>query len=88
MFASKHHPTAIVLDIDMPAGSGFSVAARLRAMAEFAFVPIIFITVSRRSDLRKLAAEYGATGFLVKPIDPAELLQLLCNEAAKSASSQ
>jgi CheY-like chemotaxis protein len=57
----------------MPVGMGFSVAERLKDLG-CGDVPIIFMTASKRSGLRKTAQRLGAAGFFEKPYDADELL--------------
>jgi DNA-binding response OmpR family regulator len=68
-----HTPDLILLDIMMPVGMGFSVAERLRDLG-LGEIPIIFITASKRTGLRKTAQQLGAAGFFEKPYDAEELL--------------
>jgi DNA-binding response OmpR family regulator len=68
-----HRPHLILLDIMMPVGMGFSVAERLKDLG-LDDIPIIFITASKRSGLRKTAQRLGAAGFFEKPYDADELL--------------
>lgn len=68
-----HRPHLILLDIMMPVGMGFSVAERLKDLG-LGEIPIIFITASKRSGLRKTAQQLGAAGFFEKPYDAEELM--------------
>lgn len=68
-----HRPHLILLDIMMPVGMGFSVAERLKDLG-LGEIPIIFITASKRSGLRKTAQQLGAAGFFEKPYDADELM--------------
>ena len=75
--AVSQRPDAIVLDIGLPGGDGHLVAARLRVNLRTAGIPIIFVTArTSRGDVAKAQAR-GAFGYLVKPYEPAELLDLL-----------
>ena len=71
--AVTHKPQLILLDIMMPVGMGFSVAERLKDLG-CGDTPIIFMTASKRSGLRKTAQRLGAAGFFEKPYDADELL--------------
>jgi DNA-binding response OmpR family regulator len=71
-----HNPDLILLDIMMPVGMGFSVAERLRDLG-LGEIPIIFITASKRTGLRKTAQQLGAAGFFEKPYDADELLSAI-----------
>ncbi len=68
-----HRPNLILLDIMMPVGMGFSVAERLKDLG-LGEIPIVFITASKRSGLRKTAQQLGAAGFFEKPYDADQLL--------------
>jgi putative two-component system response regulator len=70
---AQERPDLILLDVMMPRMDGFQVAERLKANPETHYIPIIMVTVldDRASRLRGLEA--GATEFLSKPIDRAEL---------------
>ena len=70
--AMEHKPDLVILDIWMRVGGGFSVAYRLRERAPE--VPVIFITASKRAELREMADTLGAVGFIEKPWQPEELL--------------
>jgi DNA-binding response OmpR family regulator len=68
-------PDLILLDVVMPVGLGFSVAERLRSLR--LNMPIIFITASKRTGLRKTAQQLGAAGFFEKPYDADELMSAI-----------
>ena len=71
-------PDALILDIDMPGMSGYSVAREVRAMFETA--PPLLIAISGKwvgQTDRMLADLAGFTHFLQKPCEPAVLLHLL-----------
>jgi DNA-binding response OmpR family regulator len=70
----KNLPDLVILDISMPAGSGFDVAAQIRNLATTASTPIIFMTASRNPEFLTKAAELGAVAFIEKPFDDGELL--------------
>jgi len=66
-------PDLIVSDIWMPAPIGFLTKDRLINLG-LADVPVIYITASKKQDLKNIALEEGAAGFFEKPYDPKELL--------------
>ena len=75
--AVKNRPDMILLDVMMPAGGGFSVAERLRALAQTAMTPIIFLTASKRPGLEEKAEELSAVAFFEKPYDAESLLKTI-----------
>lgn len=74
--AMNSRPDLLLLDIMMPMGMGFSVAERLKAV-DLGHIPIIFITASKRTGLRRTAAKLGAAGFFEKPYDAEELISAI-----------
>lgn len=71
-------PDAVILDIDMPGMSGYSVAREVRAM--FDASPPLLIAISGKwvgQTDRMLADLAGFSHFLQKPCDPRVLLRLL-----------
>jgi DNA-binding response OmpR family regulator len=83
--ASKLHPDLILVDINIPAGNGFSVVERIRAIVPEP-IPVIFITASKEPGLCQRAIDMGASGFIEKPYDPAFLLMLLRNVLQKQTA--
>ena len=71
--AVKDPPDLLILDISMPAGDGFQVAARVRGLIPGP-MPIIFLTASKQPSFRAKAMEMGAAGFFEKPFKSNELL--------------
>jgi len=86
MTALRDSPDAIVLDINMPAGSGIEVLRRLRMSTKTQRVPVVIVSGSDRPDLDQLVKELGATQFLSKPIDLDQLeaaIERCCPSAGK-----
>jgi DNA-binding response OmpR family regulator len=71
--ARRERPDLILLDIGLPAGDGFVVMERLRALPEFEMVPVVVITARGPSEGEK-AVEHGARAFLLKPFEGEELV--------------
>jgi DNA-binding response OmpR family regulator len=77
--AVRCQPEIILLDINLPGGSGFVVADRLRASSALSATPIIFITANKDPAVRERAAGYGASAFLEKPFQSAQLAEAIDN---------
>jgi CheY-like chemotaxis protein len=73
--ASSHQPDLVLLDIGLPLQDGYQVAAMLRATNRTAHIPIVFLT-ARTWDLDK-AREVHPDGYVVKPYQPVELLDIV-----------
>lgn len=67
---SGREPDLALLDVSMPGMSGLELARRLQAGTT---LPLMFLSASEDAEVVRQAAAYGAVGYLVKPIDPAQL---------------
>lgn len=74
----KTNPDLVLLDINMPAGNGFTVAERIRSITPKP-TPIVFITASKNPEFVDRALALGASGYIEKPYNPAQVLELLKN---------
>lgn len=81
----SERPDLVVLDILTPALDGLSVCRAMRADAELAEVPVLFLSTLEEEDLRRRAEEAGASDYLHKPIDVTRLLMLTRSYAKKNA---
>jgi diguanylate cyclase (GGDEF)-like protein len=71
--ARELQPDLILLDVEMPHPDGFEVCRRLKADAATMTIPIVFLTGVSSSSEKIQALELGATDYVTKPFDPAEL---------------
>ena len=67
-------PQLIVLDLSMPGMDGWSVAAMVRKHEQTARIPILVMTGLNQS-IENAARRAGATGFLLKPLDPKSFIK-------------
>jgi two-component system KDP operon response regulator KdpE len=75
--ARKHEPDLILLDLGLPAGDGFLVMDRIKAVPALAMIPIIVVSGRSGAANRERALKAGAKAFLEKPVDNAELLAVI-----------
>ena len=80
MVALRTAPDAIVLDINMPGGSGIEVLKRLRRSTKTQSIPVVVVSGSGDSDIRQVALDLGVADFLTKPVD----LDQLCREIGRA----
>ena len=72
--AEKHHPSLVILDVQMPGMDGITTCERLLALPELNNTIITFLT-SRSEDCSQIAGlEAGADDYITKPIRPKVLL--------------
>ena len=77
LLAERQPPAAAILDVAMPALSGYEVCHRLRRDLGSAIAIVMISGVRTESYDRVAALLLGADDFLVKPFDPNELLARL-----------
>jgi putative two-component system response regulator len=70
----RRPPDVALLDIGMPEMDGLEVIRRLRAVSKTALLPIILVTARGRLEDKVAGLDAGASDFVTKPFDPAELL--------------
>jgi len=73
-------PEVVLCDINLPGQSGLSIARRL-ADGLPSKPLLVAITAARSDELADLARDAGFDHFFVKPVDPAELCELLAEHA-------
>lgn len=72
--ARQNTPDLAVLDMRMPEMSGLEVARALNGMGR---VPFVFLSAFGDEDVVREAAEAGALGYLVKPVDIPQLIPFI-----------
>lgn len=72
--ATELLPDAILLDAMMPLLDGFEVCRRLKSSSTTAAIPVIMVTSLSERGERLRGIRAGATDFITKPIDTADLL--------------
>ena len=70
-------PDAIITDINMPRMDGFEFIQEVRKQDKYQGVPILVLTTESAQDMKMRARKAGATGWIVKPFDPAKLVGAL-----------
>ena len=69
----KPRPDLILLDLEMPGASGFELFGVLKAEANVADIPIIFLTGNSEAKSQVEGLEMGAVDYITKPINAAVL---------------
>ncbi len=73
----KHAPQLIISDLNMPEMDGLEFIRQLRGKPAFRFVPVLMLTTESDDAKKKQGKEAGATGWIVKPFQPEQLLQVV-----------
>lgn len=64
----------VLSDVNMPRMDGISLIRALRAEAAYRHTPILMLTTESSMERKREGKEAGATGWIVKPFDPAQLV--------------
>jgi len=72
--AKTHHPDLILMDVVMPVLNGFQATRQLHRDPDTAEIPIIVVTTKDQDTDRSWGLRQGAADYIVKPVDPKELL--------------
>jgi two-component system, chemotaxis family, chemotaxis protein CheY len=67
----------VITDLNMPVMDGLSMIRQLRGKPEFKFTPILMLTTESQQEKRQEGKAAGATGWIVKPFNPEQLLQVV-----------
>jgi two-component system chemotaxis response regulator CheY len=67
----------VIADVNMPNMDGISLVKSLRAIAEYKFTPILMLTTESQESKRQQGKSVGATGWIVKPFNPEQLLTIV-----------
>lgn len=78
----EFRPEAVILDLQMPGRSGVELSADLRAIPEFANLPILFLS-GDGDTARQAAADVPRAGHVTKPVRGPALLAALGDVLAK-----
>ena len=64
----------VITDVNMPVMDGLTLVRRLRELPSFRNVPILVLTTEMDPAKKKIAKDAGATGWIVKPYEPDQLI--------------
>jgi len=67
----------VVTDVNMPNKDGITLIRDLRALPNYKFVPMLMLTTESGMDKKQQGKAAGATGWIVKPFNPEQLLKTI-----------
>ena len=82
VLADGETPDVIVTDINMPRMDGFGFIEGVRRSDRHRATPILVLTTESDAEKKTRARQAGATGWIVKPFNPAKLVDALRRVAA------
>jgi two-component system chemotaxis response regulator CheY len=65
---------AVVTDVNMPNMDGIALIRELRQLPDYKFTPLLMLTTESAADKKSEGKAAGATGWLVKPFNPEQLV--------------
>ena len=67
----------VLLDLQIPIRNGYDVLQRIRSDHRLAHLPVVALTASAMQGDREKALAAGFTGYIAKPVGPAQLRDLV-----------
>lgn len=71
------HIAVVLADQNMPRLDGLGLTRKLRSLDTFRKTPILILTTESSDAMKQAGRAAGATGWLVKPFDPAKLVDVI-----------
>jgi two-component system chemotaxis response regulator CheY len=73
-FAKTSNADLVLTDVNMPRMDGLTLVRELRALSSYKYTPMLVLTTESGQDTKQRGKEAGATGWIVKPFNPEQLL--------------
>ncbi len=67
----------VLTDQNMPGLDGIGLTKKLRDQPKFKSTPILILTTESSDQMKQAGRAAGATGWVVKPFDPAKLIEVI-----------
>ena len=67
----------VLTDQNMPRLDGIGLTKKLRGQPKFKNTPILILTTESSEQMKQAGRAAGATGWIVKPFDPAKLIEVI-----------
>jgi PAS domain S-box-containing protein len=76
--AIEHRPDVVLIDVDLPDGTGFDLTQQIKSNPLTAHVRVVQISAHfTDAEYRVKGLDSGADAYLIEPIDPAELVAIM-----------
>ncbi|MDH3355367.1 MAG: response regulator [Chromatiales bacterium] len=75
--AQKAKFDLVLSDVNMPVMDGIALVKELRALPNYKFTPILMLTTESAGNKKAEGKQAGATGWIVKPFNPDQLLSTI-----------
>ena len=76
-YARQNTVDLVISDVNMPRMDGITLVHQLRALSTYRLTPLLLLTTESSQEKKLEGKRAGATGWIVKPFNPAQLLATL-----------
>ncbi len=76
-YARDNAVDLVISDVNMPRMDGITLVHELRALSSYRLTPLLLLTTESSQEKKMEGKKAGATGWIVKPFNPAQLLATL-----------
>lgn len=73
-YARKNNVDLVLTDVNMPRMDGITLVKELRGLSGYRFTPMLVLTTESGQEKKMQGKQAGATGWIVKPFNPEQLL--------------
>jgi two-component system chemotaxis response regulator CheY len=73
-YARLHSVDLVLTDVNMPRMDGITLVKELRSLPTYKYTPMLVLTTESSQDKKMQGKQAGATGWIVKPFNPDQLL--------------
>ena len=72
--AKREKFSLVLADVNMPVMDGITLVKNLRTLPDYKFTPLLMLTTEATPEKKQEGKAAGATGWLVKPFNPEQLI--------------
>jgi two-component system chemotaxis response regulator CheY len=76
-YARENPVDLVITDVNMPRMDGITLVSELRSLPTYRLTPLLLLTTESSLEKKMEGKKAGATGWIVKPFNPAQLLATL-----------
>jgi len=76
-YARENSVDLVISDVNMPRMDGITLVGELRQLPAYRLVPMLMLTTESSQEKKQEGKRVGATGWIVKPFNPTQLLATL-----------
>ena len=67
----------VIADVNMPVMDGIQFVKKMRVHPKYKFTPVVMLTTESHDSMKEKGREAGATGWIVKPFKPDQLISIV-----------